>query len=518
MSQLHLPNRLDHAQDVGRRYRLPVSGRNFLLLVSLFWLTLIRAVAAPAIVEKLAAQAGDRLLIKPRMGVNQAELARFHSGNHCAVLRRFPSFGDLQVLQLAPGRTVTEMVGVYETTGLVEYAEPDRRVYLDNVFPSDPFFLDGTQWGLNNAGQSGGLANADIDAPEAWSARTAASNVIVAVVDTGIRYTHEDLAGNMWTNPLDGSHGFNVVTGSTDPDDDNGHGTRVAGIIGAMGNNGLGVAGVAWQVQLMACKFTGPGHGFVSDILVCLDYARTNGARVVNASWGLDTFDSSLSNAIAALRTNGILVVAAAGNGFPARDIDLYPRYPASFDLDNIVAVAATTRTDELVSYSNFGATNVDLAAPGTNIYSTDFPSDSSYAWDEGTSMAAPHVSGASALLRAAHPVESPAQLIARLVATVDPLPALTGKCLSGGRLNLRKALGVPVTSPVLRAVTASPGNPFVLLLSGDPGRTYVMEATPNLGNWMPESTNVTGFTGYSVVTNRFVTNNCQFYRARLLQ
>lgn len=458
----------------------------------------------------------NRLLIQPKLDANPLELARFHAANRCSILRRFPAFDEVQVLQLPEDIAVPEMARRYQASALVNFAEPDHLVKLASVFPNDPLFLNGTQWGLNNAGQAGGMPNADIDAPEAWTARTSASNVVVAVVDTGIRYMHEDLAGNIWTNPHDGSHGINVIAGSTDPDDDNGHGTLVSGVIGARGDNGVGVAGVAWQVQLMACKFVDTsGYGSVSDALVCLDYARTNGAQIINASWGMDEFSLSLSNAMAAMRDAGILVVAAAGND--ARDIDDFPYYPASFDLDNIVTVAATTRHDGVYTLSNFGLTNVGLAAPGYEIYSTACQSNNAYASDEGTSMAAAYVSGAAAVLRAAYPTEPPAQIINRLLISVDPLPGLAGHCVSGGRLNLRRALGVPLTAPVLKAAVASSGDPFVLLLSGNPGRNHVTEDTTNFSDWLPVSTNLTGFDGLLAVTNQPTGSiDRRFYRAYL--
>ncbi len=457
-----------------------------------------------------------RLLIQPKPDVNALELARFHATNGCSLLRRFPAFGEVQVLVLPANRTVPEMAHTYQASHLFNFAEPDYQVRLASVFPNDPLFVNGTLWGLNNAGQDGGKASADIDAPEAWTAKLAASNVVVAVVDTGIRYTHEDLADNIWTNPLDGSHGLNAITGSTDPDDDNGHGTLVAGVIGAVGNNGVGVTGIAWRVRLMACKFVdATGYGSVADALVCLDYARTNGAQIINASWGLDEFSSSLSNAMAALRASGIIVAAAAGND--ARDIDAFPFYPASFDLDNIMTVAATTRLDEAYPLSNFGRTNVDLAAPGVEIYSTAFQSNSAYASDEGTSMAAAYLSGAAALLRVAYPGEPPAQIINRLLASVDPLPGLAGRCASGGRLNLRKALGVPQSAPSLKAAVASPAGPFLMHLSGDPGRSYVSETSTNLLDWLPASTNLTGLDGLLTVTNEPTsTADWLFYRAFL--
>src|SRR5207249_4795409 len=149
---------------------------------------------------------------------------------------------------------------------------PDFLVQAAATTPNDPKYLDGTLWGLNNIGQNGGKLDADIDAPEAWDVLTSASNIVVAVLDTGVRYTHEDLAANMWVNPSDGGHGFNALTGTNDPTDGSGHGTSVAGVLGAVGNNGKGVTGVAWRVQIMACKcFNNFGSGNVSDVITCFD-------------------------------------------------------------------------------------------------------------------------------------------------------------------------------------------------------------------------------------------------------
>jgi subtilisin family serine protease len=149
---------------------------------------------------------------------------------------------------------IPALIKLYAQSGLVEFAEPDYLVHAAVTIPNDPRYLDGTLWGLNNTGQNGGTMDADIDAPEAWDIRTSASNIVVAVLDTGIRTTHEDLAANLWTNPLDGSHGWNALSGTNNPGDDEGHGSLVAGIIGARGNNGRGVVGVAWSVQIMALK------------------------------------------------------------------------------------------------------------------------------------------------------------------------------------------------------------------------------------------------------------------------
>jgi len=185
------------------------------------------------------------LLVKPNVGVAREDIARLHANNHCKVLRLFPELGNLQIVRVPKGATVLDLVRRYQGSALVAYAEPDYLVRLASTFPNDPKFLDGTLWGLNNAGQNGGKPNADIDAPEAWAVSHSASNIVVAVVDTGVRYSHEDLAANMWVNPEDGSHGTNAVEGTAYPQDDNGHGTAIAGVIGAAGNNGLGVVGVA---------------------------------------------------------------------------------------------------------------------------------------------------------------------------------------------------------------------------------------------------------------------------------
>ena len=395
-----------------------------------------------------------------------------------------------------------QLLKIYQNSGLVEFAELDQRVQLAALFPNDPWFLDGTLWGLNNAGQDGGAPNADIDAPEGWTAARWATNIIVAVIDTGIRHTHEDLAANIWIDPMDGSHGTNAVNGSTNTADDNGHGTRIAGVIGAIGNNGKGIVGVAWGVKLMACKFADQfGNGSLSDALACLEHARNKGAHIINVSWGLDDFSPSLSNAIVALRVQGILLVAAAGNH--GRSTDLSPHYPASYDLDNVIAVTASTRNDQLYPLSNIGLVSVDLMAPGEEVYTTDFLSDTSYVLDQGTSIAAGWVSGAAALLRAQYPAETPAQIISRLLNSVDVLPGLETSCVSGGRLNLRKALQVELLPPSLKANRA--GGELVVALSGNPGRAYVFEASTNLASWFPLTTNLSDLKGICSLTNSFL-------------
>jgi subtilisin family serine protease len=435
----------------------------------------------------------DRILVQPKAGFNPAALANFHASLKVEVLRTFEGIGHLQVLRVPGGETVPGLISRYQQSGLVEFAEPDFFVRAAAT-PNDPKYLDGTLWGLNNAGQNGGTVDADIDAPEGWDVLTAASNIVVAVLDTGVRSTHEDLTANMWVNPNNGGHGFNAVTGTNDPDDDNGHGTLVSGILGGVGDNGKGVAGVAWRVKIMACKcLDSAGNGNNSDLIACLDYARTNGANIVSASLDSPSYSQSLSNAIYSLRNAGIILVASCGNN--SVNLDLTPRYPACYDIDNIVSVAYTTRKDELGILSNYGSTNVDLAAPGEQMYSTFWTSDTSYlggAFLNGTSLAAPYVSGTLALMLAKYPTEPHQQIISRLLSGTDPLPSLAGKCLTGGRLNLRKALSPPIS---LTAIPTS-GGPFQLRVSAGPNRTGVVEFSSNLTAWTPIFTNTTSASG----------------------
>ncbi len=454
----------------------------------------------------------DRILIKPKSGVSLATLAEFHAAQKSEALRTFDRIGNLQTIRLPKGETVQGFIQKYEQSGLVEYAEPDYIVHVAGAAPNDPKYLDGTLWGLNNVGQDGGTVDADIDGPEGWDVLHSASNIVVAIIDTGVRYTHEDLAANMWVNPKDGGHGLNALDGSNDPNDDFGHGTLVAGILGGVGNNGVGVAGVVWQVQLMACQFIdNTGYGTTSDAITSIDYARTNGAKLINASWGYYEYSMSLSNAIYDARNAGIIFVAAAGND--SKNIDAEPYYPASYDIDNIVSIAACTRQDTLASFSNHGVTNADLAAPGYQIYSTSYFSDNSYKGPvQGTSMATPYVAGTLALMLAKYPSETHQQIIARLLSATDPLPALAGRCVTGGRLNLQKAIGPPIR------LTASPplsNGSFPLQLSGDPNRTYVIQLTTNLTSWVTVFTNTTSTNGtFDFTDDQSANSAVRFYRA----
>lgn len=504
----------------GRLYNLSASSKPFPAVFRVLWGILLLAgwlwVAGNCFGGGMPRYAPGTILIKPKVGISKERLAQFHAGKGSKVLRTFRT-GGAQVLSVPASETVSNLIAKYRSSGLVEFAEPDYLVQAAATIPNDPYFLEGRLWGLANTGQNEGLPGADIHAPEGWDIQTSASNIVVAVLDTGIRTTHEDLVSNLWVNTNDNSFGFNAFTATNDPTDDNGHGTLVAGILGAEGNNGVGICGVAWRVQLMACKcLDDHGIGTDSSVIAALDFARTNGARIINTSFSGADFSEAVSNAIVSLRDEGIIVIAACGDGW--NNVDEVPRYPACYDIDNVVSVASSGNEDQLGFKSNFGATNVDLAAPGDLMFSTYFESDHSYYPtnfpDEqlyGTSFATAHVSGALALILEKFPGEDYSTSIRRLLLAVDHLPALEGLCVTGGRLNLTYAFNPPIQLQFLSATEEA----FELRVETSPNRTCVIEASPDLFNWSAVATNVTSTTGWFAFTDNQITNSPQqFYRA----
>lgn len=450
----------------------------------------------------------DRILMMPREVAHSRALAQEQADCGRPVLRAFPGVGGLLVVRVAEGETVAQALAACQESDLVAWAEPDYVVTAAAVLPNDPYFQNGTQWALNNYGQNSGIPDADLDAPEAWEVLRSASNMVVAIVDSGVRPTHEDLAENLWRNPADGTPGFNAFTGQHDPWDDNGHGTHVAGIIGAVGNNARGIAGVAWRTQLMVCKFLdAAGNGYNSDAVACIEFARTNGAHILNLSWGGSELSAAVSNALWAARADGMLVAAAAGNN--AANVDVFPYYPACLALDHIVAVGASTRADERWSGSSYGATGVDVFAPGADIYSTARTGDGAYQSRNGTSMATACVAGALALLRQQLPDSPIVTLRTRLLAAVDVKPAFVGRCASGGRLNLRKALDQP-------AIALNWSNQMAhVQVTGVPGHTYMITATTNWSIWTAVQTNQTSLEGHWLFADpTSPTLPMRFYRA----
>lgn len=334
--------------------------------------------------------------------------------------------------------------------GAVAIAEPDFLVYA-SATPNDPYYPE--MYNLHNTGESGGVADADIDAPEAWEITTGSRSIRVGVIDTGINYNHPDLAANIWTNPreiagngidddnngfIDDVRGWDFANNDADPNDDDGHGTHCAGVIGALGNNELGIVGVNWEVSLVPIKFlNSEGEGVTSDAVSSVNYATALGLDLTSNSWGGGTNSQTLSNAIAQAGAANRLFIAGAGND--GRNNNSRPFYPSSFNLDNIVAVAASDRTDTLATFSNYGSTSVDLAAPGVDIRSTVY--SNSYELRSGTSMATPHVAGAAALVLANNGPLTAAKLKSILLGNVDPIASMAGRTVTGGRLNVAAAV-----------------------------------------------------------------------------
>lgn len=420
------------------------------------------------------AMVADHLLVALRPGTDAAACA---AANGCTLRRRIPAT-DLWLFAFttpdpeAPDRMRTRLAA----TPAVLRVEPDWCAQLA-VTPDDPDFA--TQWNLRNTGQSAGTAGADIKAVEAWDISTGSRDVVVAVIDTGIAHGHAQLAANLWTNPaesgldaqgrdrrnngidddgngyVDDWRGWDFVNDDNDADDDHGHGTHCAGIVGAAGNDGRGVTGVCWRVSLVGLKFLDAGgYGAYSDAIAAVRYAAGLRLPILSNSWGGSSRSDELEAAFAFAAAQGSLICAAAGNGYGSNN-DRIPYYPANLALPTLLSVAATNRWDEPAWFSNVGPHTVHLAAPGEEILSTV---PDGQAVMSGTSMATPHVAGVAALLKTARPDLDATALRQLLLDGARRLDVLTPVCASGARLDaaasLRLATGAWLTDAGVATAT----------------------------------------------------------------
>ena len=478
-----------------------------------------QTLAPPAPRPSFSAPAGPKyrpntLLVRFRKGTAAASMASAHAAVAATVVRSFHLVSGLQRVELPESTSVARALRAYRHNPNVLYAEPDFRVQaVAPVIPNDPQFP--SQWDLNNTGQNGGTVGADISAEAAWGITTGDSSVFVGVIDTGVDYNHPDLSANMWTASFSftesgltcpvGSRGYNPVYGTCDPMDDFGHGTHVAGTIGASGNNGIGVAGINWNVTIIPCKFLdSSGSGYDSDAITCLEFFQdlkdNHGINLVatSNSWGGGGFSQALSDAIDAQRQSGILFIAAAGNA--GYDNDLGGFFPADYYLPNLIAVAATDSNDAIANFSDFGKRTVHLGAPGvatlSTVPTTPMPifDPSGYKLLSGTSMATPHVTGVAALLKAQDPSRDWRAIKNLILAGGDDKPSMADTTITGKRLNavgamtcsdselLRRllpvgdspsaALGSPVELAVLHINCAAPAGDVTVTVN--PGGTVL--------------------------------------------
>ncbi|PKM43519.1 MAG: peptidase S8 [Gammaproteobacteria bacterium HGW-Gammaproteobacteria-1] len=357
----------------------------FLVVLALGFSASAAQKAAPGVSDGAAEYVAGELLVKFKpqsdTAVQGSFMAELNARGHKALSRS--RVHKVTLPQGADARSVAEL---YAADPRIEYAQPN---YIYHTMATVPDDIDyGKLWGLKNTGQTlaspvygsnnPGIAGYDMDAEAAWDLQTDCRGVIVAVVDTGVNYTHEDLIANMWDGGVTyPNHGYDFVDTDNDPvpSDGESHGTHVAGTIAAVGNNATGTTGVCWQAEIMSVRVLGAGgSGTTDDIAQGVDFAVAQGARVINMSLGGGSFDHTFSDAIADARTAGVVVVVAAGNGGAdgvGDNNDLTPQYPCSYTHDNIICVAALDQSYALASFSNYGATSVDVGAPGVNVQSS---------------------------------------------------------------------------------------------------------------------------------------------------
>jgi subtilisin family serine protease len=411
--------------------------------------------------------ASSELLVRFRAGTPATRSAAANRAAGGATVKTLSVVDGLQLVRVTGPRD--RAVARYQANPDVVYATPNQVWSIDDAdsgasvdaTPNDPSFL--SQWALENTGQTGGVTDADIDAATSWNATRGSRSVVVGLVDTGVQLDHPDLQANIWSNTaecsgtpgvdddsngyVDDCHGIDTINGDSDPSDDFGHGVHTAGTIGAVGNNGVGVTGVNWKVSILPCKsHDADGLATAASVIECLQYVhaiKQRGENIVatSNSYGGCTeacgFDPALRDAIAAQLDDGTLFVASAGND--NANNDTAPQFPASYYLPNVLSVEATTDHDARASFSNYGLRSVHIGAPGQSVLSTYL--HGSYASLSGTSMAAPHVAGLAALLKAQDQTRDWRALRNLILTGGDPVVGLAGKTVTGRRLNAANAV-----------------------------------------------------------------------------
>lgn len=367
-----------------------------------------------------ANSAGTRILVDPKG--KSVDAVRSSLRSHGLQEKRFPR---------PVGSTGFMLIDIEDHGTIPDIGQIKTMLAKDNIYAEEDVLMSASVV-PNDSGYANLWAMPKVQAPVAWDTFTGNNSIKVCIIDSGIENAHNDLSPNI------ASQGYNAITNSYGCIDDNGHGTHCAGTIGAKGNNNIGVSGVSWNVDIIGCKFLGAdGSGYTSDAIECLTYCRSQGAKITSNSWGGGGFSQALYNEIAAEQAAGNLFVVAAGN--ENRNIDNQPSYPASYDLANIISVGSTTQLDDKSSFSNYGSISVDLMAPGSSIYSTYI--GNTYTWLSGTSMATPHVAGAAALIWQYNSNLTAREVKDTLMRTVDTTKILRPYCVSGGRINVLKAL-----------------------------------------------------------------------------